>query len=250
MSSKLERVTVPGADEATEFADAAAFAERHTVLSVVVGAPAHGLVALDDVPADEIRRRAVFVPPTELFWEFDKPPDTVGGPGLDRLSWELERFCVLALAGDPDALEVLSSPIVEVRQPFGAELRELTVAFLSQRIADAYRRATATEYARASAAMAAGGTPRWRQVADVIRLLTVSERALRTGELDLDVSADRELLNAVATGELPWVETQAWVESLRDRSAEAVLRSPLPAVPNLPAVRSWLRSVRRRGITD
>ncbi|HKN97983.1 MAG TPA: nucleotidyltransferase domain-containing protein [Pseudonocardiaceae bacterium] len=233
-------------DEAAEFADAAAFAGAHTVLSVVVGAPAHRLADLDDVPDDEVRRRGVFVPPTELFWEFEKPPDTVAGPGLDRLSWELERFCVLALAADPAAYEVLGSPLVESSTDIGAELRELTVAFLSQRVADAYRRATATDYARAAAAMAAGGTPRWGQVADVIRLLTVAERTLRTGRLDLDMSADQELLGAVAAGELPWADTQAWVESLRDRGAEAVLRSPLPAVPNLPAVRSWLRSVRRR----
>jgi uncharacterized protein len=245
VSRKLSAVT----DEAAEFADAAEFARRHTVLSVVVGAPAHGLVDLPDVPADEVRRRGVFVPPTELFWEFEKPPDTVAGPGLDRLSWELERFCVLALAGDPAAFEVLGSPLVESSTGIGDELRELTVAFLSQRVADAYRRATATDYARASAAMAAGGTPRWGQVADVIRLLTVAERTLRTGRLDLDMRADHDLLGAVTTGELPWVETQAWVESLRDRGAEAVLRSPLPAVPNLPAVRSWLRSVRRRGLT-
>lgn len=237
-------------DEAAEFADAAEFARAHTVLSVVVGAPAHRLIDVDDVPDDEVRRRGVFVPPTELFWEFEKPPDTVGGPGLDRLSWELERFCVLALAADPAAYEVLGSPLVESSTGIGAELRELTVAFLSQRVADAYRRATATDYARASAAMAAGGTPRWGQVADVIRLLTVAERTLRTGRLDLDLRADAELLGAVAAGELPWAETQAWVESLRDRGAEAVLRSPLPAVPNLPAVRSWLRSVRRRRLTD
>jgi hypothetical protein len=29
-----------------------------------------------------------------------------------------------------------------------------------------------------------------------------------------------------------------------------VLHSPLPAVPNLPAARSWLRSVRRRMLSD
>lgn len=238
-------------DEAAEFADAAEFAGRHTVLRVVVGRPAHGLGDVpDDVPADEVRRRAVFVPPTELFWEFEKPPGTVAGPGLDLVSWELETFCRNALTADPDAFEVLGSPLVESATRLGDELRDLTVAFLSQRVADAYRRATATDYARASAAMAAGGTPRWGAVADVIRLLTVGERALRTGRLDLDLSADRELLAAVAAGELPWTETQAWVESLRDRSAEAVLRSPLPAVPNTAAVRSWLRSVRRRGIAE
>jgi hypothetical protein len=223
--------------------------DDHIVLSVVVGAPAHGLTELDDVPADRVRRRAVFVPATEAFWEFTKPPAEVAGPGLDRVSWEVERFCVLALAADPVAFEVLASPVVERCEPIGAELRELTVAFLSQRAADAYRRATATDYARATAAMAAGGTPRWRQVAEVIRLLIGAEHLLRTGELTLDVSAHREQLLAVAAGEQAWVETQAWVESLRDRSAEAVLRSPLPALPNQPAVRNWLKSVRRRSLS-
>jgi hypothetical protein len=250
VSRKLVRVREPGPLAAAEFAGAARFAATHTVLSVVVGAPAHRLADVTDMADDEVARRAVFVPPTELFWEFDKPPDTVAGPGLDRQSWEVERFCADALAADPAAFEVLGSPVVEVCTPIGAELRELTVALLSQRIADAYRRATATDYARATAAKAAGGTPRWRQVADVLRLLTVAERTLRTGELDLDMSADRELLATVARGELPWSETQAWVESLRDRTAEAVLHSPLPAVPNLPAARSWLRSVRRRMLSD
>jgi hypothetical protein len=242
-------VTGLGADDAADFADAAEFAQAHTVLTVVVGAPAHGLADLDDVPADEVRRRGVFVPPTEAFWEFDKPPDTVAGPGLDRLAWEVERFCVGALRADPEAFEVLASPLVEACTPFGDELRDLTVAFLSQRVADAYRRATATDYARACAAMAAGGTPRWRQVAEVIRLLIGGEHLLRTGSLALDVSQHRDQLLMVAAGELPWRETQAWVESLRDRSAEAVLRSPLPAVPNTPAVRNWLKSVRRRNLT-
>ncbi len=222
---------------------------EYTVLSVVVGAPAHGLAELDDVRYPLVRRRGVFVPPTELFWEFTKPPAEIGGPGLDRMSWEVERFCVLALAADPVAFEVLASPVIELCTPIGAELRELTVAFLSQRAADAYRRATATDYARAAAAMAAGGTPRWRQVAEVIRLLIGAEHLLRTGELTLDVSAHREQLLVVAAGELPWTETEAWVESLRDRTAEAVLRSPLPVVPNQPAVRNWLKSVRRRALS-
>ncbi|HEY0806751.1 MAG TPA: nucleotidyltransferase domain-containing protein [Pseudonocardiaceae bacterium] len=236
-------MNLPGRDS-----DDAELSHEYTVLSVVVGAPAHGLVELDDVPADRVRRRGVFVPPTELFWEFTKPSAEIAGPGLDRVSWEVERFCVMGLAADPTAFEVLASPVVERCEPIGAELRELTVAFLSQRVADAYRRATATDYARAAAAMAAGGTPRWRQVAEVIRLLIEAEHLLRTGELTVDVSAFREQLLDVATGQFPWSQTQAWVESLRDRTAEAVLRSPLPALPNQPAVRNWLKSVRRRNL--
>lgn len=219
----------------------------HTVLSVVVGDGACGL-ADPEVPDAEPPRRGVFLAPTELFWRFDKPPGSVSGPGVDRLSWEVERCCALGLQADPAVFDALASPLVEHETPLGAELRALLPAMLSQRAADAYRRATAAEFARASAAMASGGTPRWHQVAEVIRLLIGCERLLRTGELVADVSAHRAELLAVRAGELPWSDTCSWVESLRDRSAEAVLRSPLPVVPDSAAVQDWLVSVRRRAM--
>jgi hypothetical protein len=233
-------------DEPTELV------RRHTVLSVVVGWSASGLTNVDAgvTGSGGPPVRGVFVPPTELFWRFAKPPATVDGPGVGLRSWEVEAFCAAGLAADPAVLDVLGSPLVRASTAVGVELRELTVAFLSQRAADAYRRATAADFARAAAAMAAGGTPRWRQVAEVIRLLIVGERLLRTGQLSVDLSEHRDLLLAVRAGELPWPETSQWVESLRDRSAEAVLRSPLPALPNTAAVQHWLSSVRRRSLTD
>jgi hypothetical protein len=97
--------------------------------------------------------------------------------------------------------------------------------------------------------MAAGGTPRWPQLAEVIRRLINCERLLRTGVLDQDISAHRDQLLAVRDGQLPWRDTQDWVQSLRDRGAEAVLRSPLPVTPNTEAVQRWLVSVRRRCLT-
>lgn len=235
-----------GADEPTQLV------RRHTVLSVVVGWPASGLTDLDTGAEGDAGPpvRGVFVPPTQLFWRFAKPPATVDGPGVGLRSWEVEAFCAAGLAAEPAVLDVLGSPLVRASTATGAELRELTVAFLSQRAADAYRRATATDFARASAAMAAGGTPRWRQVAEVIRLLITGEQLLRTGELSVDMAEHRDLLLAVRAGELPWPEASQWVESLRDRSAEAVLRSPLPALPNTAAVQHWLSSVRRRSLTD
>jgi hypothetical protein len=220
----------------------------HTVLSVVVGDGAVGL-ADPEAPDGDPPRRVVYAPPTELFWHFGKPPASVSGPGVDTLSWELETCCTLGLAADPRVFDVLASPLVEVETPIGAELRALLPALLSQRVADSYRRATATEFARASAAMASGGTPRWRAVAEVIRLLICAERLLRTGELVTDVTEHRELLLAVRTGDLAWSDARSWVESLRDRSAEAVLRSPLPVTPDTETVQDWLVSVRRRNLT-
>lgn len=224
-----------------------ALVRAHTVLSVAVGAAAWGLDAAGEEDP-EPGRRGVFVAPTELFWRFDKPPTTVAGPELGRVSFEVEEFCARGLAAEPSAFDVLASPLVEWCGPIGSELRELTSAFLSQRVADAYRRATATGFARASAAMVRRGTPRWGQVAEIIRQLLGGERLLRTGELVADVSPFRDSLFAVRDGQMAWSDVQSWVTSLRDRSAEAVLHSPLPVTPDVDRVQDWLASVRRRAL--
>ncbi|EWM14042.1 DNA polymerase beta superfamily protein [Kutzneria sp. 744] len=219
---------------------------EHTVLSVVVGSHAYGL----DTDESDVDRRGVYVPPTRLFWAFEKPPTSVDGPEQERVSWEVEHFLSLALKANPTVLEVLASDLVETCTPLGAELQALLPALLSQRAADSYRRATAQQFARAAAAMASGGTPRWKQVMHVIRLLTLCDRLLSTGELVLRVGEHRAQLLAVRDGDVPWKDVVKWVEDLRDRTARAVLHSPLPAVPDTAAVQDWLVSVRRRSALE
>jgi predicted nucleotidyltransferase len=219
---------------------------KHTVLSVIVGSHAYGL----DTDESDVDRRGVYVPPTRLFWTFEKPPASVDGPEQERVSWEVEHFLSLALKANPTVLEVLASDLVEKCTPIGDELRALLPALLSQRAADSYRRATAQQFARAAAAMASGGTPRWKQVMHVIRLLTLCDRLLSTGELVLAVGEHRSQLLAVREGDVPWSDVVKWVEDLRDRTARAVLRSPLPAVPDTAAVEDWLVSVRRRSALE
>src|SRR4051812_14260412 len=150
---------------------------EHTVLSVIVGSHAQGL----DTDESDVDRRGVYVPPTKLFWAFEKPPSSIDGPEQERLSWEVEHFLAMGLKANPNVLEVLASELIETCTPLGDELRALLPALLSQRIADTYRRATAQQFARASAAMASGGTPRWKQVMHVIRLLTQCDHALTPG---------------------------------------------------------------------
>lgn len=219
---------------------------EHTVLSVIAGSHAQGL----DTDESDVDRRGVYVPPTKMFWTFEKPPTSVDGPEQERLSWEVEHFLALGLKANPTVLEVLVSDLVETCTPLGEELRALLPALLSQRAADSYRRATAQQFARAAAAMASGGTPRWKQVMHVIRMLTQCDRLLTTGELVLHVGEHRSQLLAVREGDVPWKDVVKWVEDLRDRTARAVLHSPLPAVPDTAAVEDWLVSVRRRSALE
>ena len=80
---------------------------EHTVLSVIVGSHAYGL----DTDESDVDRRGVYVPPTRLFWTFEKPPSAVDGPEQERLSWEVEHFLSLALKANPTVLEVLASDL-------------------------------------------------------------------------------------------------------------------------------------------
>ncbi|MBB5959515.1 hypothetical protein FHS29_006136 [Saccharothrix tamanrassetensis] len=209
------------------------------VLSVVVGSHAYGL----STPGSDVDRRGVFVTPTRDFWRFDKPPTSREGPRPEELNWEVEHFCALALKANPTVLEVLVSPVVEVRTPLGDELRALLPAFLSLRAVDSYSRATTAQFARAR-----GAEPKWKQAMHVVRLLLVCRDLVRTGELSVDAGPYRERLLAVRRGEVPWDEVRAWVDVLRAEIGAA--DSPLPPEPDQAAVESWLMSVRKRALVS
>lgn len=98
-----------------------ALVRDHTVYACVMGSRAFGL-ATDGSDTD---RRGIFVAPTPLFWRFEKPPTHVTGPLDEQFSWELERFCVLALRANPNLLECLHSPLVEYADATGRELLDL-----------------------------------------------------------------------------------------------------------------------------
>ncbi|AXK37636.1 nucleotidyltransferase [Streptomyces armeniacus] len=206
-----------------------------------MGSRAFGL-ATDGSDTD---RRGVFAAPTPLFWRLDKPPTHVEGPAEEQFSWELERFCVLALRANPNILECLHSPLVEHADATGRALLELRGAFLSRHAhrtfvgyADGQRRKLEADVRR-------HGAPRGKHAMHLVRLLMSCRDLLRTGELRLDVSAHRERLLAVKHGELPWPEVESWMRRLRAEADDAAARTPLPPEPDTARVEDFLLAVRR-----
>ncbi|WDZ83388.1 nucleotidyltransferase domain-containing protein [Micromonospora cathayae] len=220
------------------------YVDAHTILQVVVGSRAFGLATA----ASDTDRRGVYALPAAAFWPLTKPPQHHEGPLPEQLRWEVERVCVLGLAANPNVLEVLHSPLVETCTPLGGELRELTPAFLSRRVVDTYLRYAQAQFGKAERGIARSGSPVWRHVMHLIRLLTAGGHLMRTGELVLDVGADRDRLLAVKAGDLPWAEVVAWRDRLVDRLVSSLDHSPLPAEPDTDRVERWLVSVRRRSV--
>ncbi|MFE9170248.1 nucleotidyltransferase domain-containing protein [Streptomyces kebangsaanensis] len=212
----------------------------HTVYACVMGSRAFGL-ATDDSDTD---RRGVFLAPTSLFWRFEKPPTHVDGPLPEQFSWELERFCALALRANPNILECLHSPLVEYADDTGRELLALRGAFLSRRAYETFTGYALGQRRKLDADLRTHGAPRWKHAMHLLRLLASARDLLRTGRLTLDVGDERDRLLAVRRGEVPWPAVESWMTRLAARAEEASRRSPLPEEPDRRRVEDFLHRVR------
>ncbi len=230
--------------ELAEF-DGAALVRQRTILATVVGSRAFGLAGDDS----DVDTRGVYLAPTSAFWSFAKPPMHVDGPEPEWFSWEVERFCELALKANPNLLEVLHSPLVVSCTPVGEELRALAPAFLSQLAYQTYSGYVLSQFKKIEADLRGNGSPRWKHVMHLLRLLLSARDLIAEGEFRIDVGPHRERLLAVRHGELTWDQVEAWRLALHREVDDALPRSPLPAAPATVQVDAWLRSVRARDLT-
>jgi uncharacterized protein len=234
-------------DEAigVEAPDGDVLVRERTIYAAVVGSRAFGL----DTDTSDTDTRGVYVAPTEAFWSLAKPPTHVDGPEPEWFSWEVERFCELALKANPNLLEVLHSPLVVSITPLGEELLELRAAFLSQLAYQTYSGYVLSQFKKLEADFRRDGAPKWKHVMHLIRLLLSARTLLAEGKLVVDVGDDRERLLAVKAGALPWAEVERWRLALHEELDRALQSTALPATPDVATVDTWLKSVRRRSIT-
>lgn len=218
----------------------------HTIYAAVVGSRVFGL----DTDASDTDTRGVYVAPTESFWSLAKPPTHVDGPEPEWFSWEVERFCELALKSNPNLLEVLHSPLVVRQTPLGEELIGLREAFLSQLAYQTYSGYVLSQFKKLEADFRRDGAPKWKHVMHLLRLLLAARALLLEAKLVVDVGPDRGRLLAVKRGELSWDEVERWRLGLHEELDKALQRTVLPATPDVVRVDAWLRSVRRRSLGD
>lgn len=216
----------------------------HTVYQCVMGSRAFGLAT----EASDTDRRGVYLAPAPLFWRFDKPPTHVEGPREEEFSWELERFCELALRANPNILECLHSPLVERITPVGEELLSLREAFLSRRAHTSFSRYAASQHGKLLADVRIHGAPRWKHAMHLLRLLLSCRDLLRTGRLTLDAGPHRDRLLAVRRGELTWAEVDAWMSRLTCETDAALTATRLPEHPDRARVEDFLLRTRRASV--
>lgn len=218
-----------------------ALVTEHTVYGCVTGSRAFGLATADS----DTDRRGVYLVPTPLFWRFEKPPTHVEGPREEEFSWELERFCELALRSNPTVLECLHSAIVERVDDTGRELLALRGAFLSRQVHRTFTRYATGQFGKLAADVRLHGAPRWKHAMHLLRLLLTVRDLLRTGRLVVDVGDARAELLAVKRGERTWAEVEGRMRRLTEEADAAERGSPLPSAPDRDRVEDFLSRTRR-----
>jgi uncharacterized protein len=107
---------------------------EHVIYRCVVGSRAYGLE--DD--ASDTDLRGIYLPPANLHWSLYGVPEQIEQKETQEYYWELQKFIVLALKANPNVLECLYTPLIELATPLVHELLELRSLFLSQLVYQTY----------------------------------------------------------------------------------------------------------------
>ena len=214
------------------------------ILKVVCGSRAYGL----DDDASDTDRRGVYLPPADRHWSIFGVPEQLENKQDDEVYWELQKFLTLGLKANPNALEVLHSPLVEHATPLAEELRAMRDAFMSRLVYQTYGGYVASQFKKLQADLRTKGTVKPKHVMHLLRLLLAGIGALRTGVLPVDAGEHRERLLQVKRDEMPFAEADAWRVQLHEQFDAAAAATTLPERPDYDRVNDFLLRARRSAV--
>ena len=218
--------------------------KRHVIYRCVVGSRAYGLS--DD--ASDTDYRGIYLPPADLHWSLAGVPEQIEEDATQEVYWELAKFLTLALKANPNVLECLHTPLVEVATPLARELLDMRSVFVTKLVYQTYNGYVASQFKKLSSDLRNKGAVKWKHVMHLIRLLIAGVHALRTGVIPVEVTQHRDRLLTLRRGQLPWEGADAWRLELHDEFDEAFSKTTLPDRPNYERVNAFLIKARRSAL--
>jgi predicted nucleotidyltransferase len=212
----------------------------------VVGSRAFGL----DTNQSDIDRRGIYLPPAELQWSLYGVPEQLENDGNEECYWELQKFLIMALKGNPNILECLYTPMVEHATPLAQELLAMRDAFLSRLVYQTYNGYVMSQFKRMQADLRSHGTVKPKHVMHLIRLLLSGIHVLREGFVPVHVGQHREQLVAIKNGEMPWGDIESWRKRLHMEFERALGETKLPERPDYERANLLLVKARRLAIAE
>lgn len=208
---------------------------EHVIYQCVIGSRAYGL----DTAESDTDRRGIYQAPTDLVLSLYDPPAQLEDDAEQECFWELKKFLVLALKANPNVLEVLYSPVVEVAKPAAEALLAIRPAFLSRLVYQTFNGYVISQFKKMVRSKEVKQKPNWKHAMHLIRLLESGVTILETGELQLRTQ-HRDALLEIRAGEWAWDRVDRWRQELHERFDEAYASTKLPERPDYQAVNDYL----------
>jgi predicted nucleotidyltransferase len=216
------------------------------IFRCVIGSRAYGL---DDAVSD-VDRRGIYLPPAELHWSLYGVPEQLEDDDAQEAYWEIQKFLILALKANPNVLECLYTPIVELATPLARELLDMRANFLSRLVYQTYNGYVMSQFKKMQTDLRNQGRVKWKHVMHLIRLLLSGITVLREGFVPVAVREHREALLAIKSGEMPWEEVEAWRLALHKEFDESFERTTLPEKPDYERANEFLIRARRLSVAE
>ena len=219
---------------------------QRVIYRCVVGSRAFGLETEDS----DTDRRGIYLPPADLHWSLYGVPEQLENDDKQEAYWELQKFLIMALKGNPNILECLYTPLVEHVTPLARELLHMRDAFLSRLVYQTYNGYVMSQFKRMPADLRNQGKMKAKHVMHLIRLLLSGIHVLREGFVPVDVGEHREQLLAIASGEMPWDDIEAWRLRLHQKFDRALEETNLPERPDYERANEFLVNARRLALAE
>jgi len=103
-----------------------------------------------------VDRRGFYLPPAERHWSLYGVPEQLEDEAAQECYWELRKFLGMALKANPNVLECLYTPLVDLATPLAQELLGMRAIFLSRLIYQTFNGYAMSQFKKRDP----GGTPR------------------------------------------------------------------------------------------
>jgi predicted nucleotidyltransferase len=214
---------------------------RNVIYRCVVGSQAYGL----NRDTSDVDRRGIYLAPAELEWSLYGVPDQIESPENEECYWELKKFMVLALKANPNILECLYTPIIEVQAPVAKNLLANRQVFLSKLVYQTYNGYVMSQFKKLEQDLRTVGQLKWKHAMHLIRLLLQGVAILKENYVPVLVSEHRDVLLSIRDGSTKWDEMNSWRLALHREFEAAFRTTTLPDVPDYIEANRLLVEARR-----
>lgn len=216
--------------------------DRYIIYKCIVGSRAYGL----DVSGSDTDYRGIFLPPADLHWSLYGVPEQIEHSESEECYWELQKFMVLALKANPNVLEVLNSPLVEIKTEIAEEMLWSKSKFLSKLVYQTYNGYVLSQFRKLEQDLRTQGELKWKHVMHLVRLLLSGITILEDHTVPVNVVEHRDRMMSIRQGSVSWEDVNKWRLELHKRFDRAFETTTLPERPDYEWANEFLISARRR----